>query len=80
MTANQLAVDLARALLSRFLVAHAHRKRLAGGSAFGPTSEEVAVALRGSLGETAARSRDRRDAAGTRARARPRALVRVRDR
>ena len=51
MTANQLAAELARTLLSRFLVLHAHRKRLAGGSAFGPTSEEVAVALRGSLGD-----------------------------
>ncbi len=56
MTANQLAVELARALLSRFVVAHAHRKRLAGGSAFGPTSEEVATSLRGGLGEPAADS------------------------
>ena len=53
MTANQLAAELARTLLSRFLVLHAHRKRLAGGSAFGPTSEEVAVALRGPLGDAA---------------------------
>jgi hypothetical protein len=51
MNANSLAVELARALIGRFVVAHAHRKRLAGGSAFGPTSEEVAIALRGSLGD-----------------------------
>ena len=57
MTANQLAVELARALLTRFVVAHAHRKRLAGSSAFGPTSEEVAIALRGELGEPIADAR-----------------------
>ncbi|HUJ57628.1 MAG TPA: AAA family ATPase [Kofleriaceae bacterium] len=45
--ANQLAAELARALLSRFLVIHAHRRRLAGGSAFGPSSEEVAQTLTG---------------------------------
>ncbi|HEY1817883.1 MAG TPA: AAA family ATPase [Kofleriaceae bacterium] len=54
MNPSSLAVELARALLERFLVAHAHRKRLAGGSAFGPTSEEVAVALRGPLGDAPA--------------------------
>ncbi len=43
--AAQAAVDLARAHLSRFLVAHAQRKRMSGGSAFGPSSEEVARTL-----------------------------------
>ena len=46
---NARATGLARALLSRYLVLHAHRRRLSGGSAFGPSSEEVAVALRGEL-------------------------------
>ena len=50
-TPNLLAVELARALIARFLVLHAHRKRLAGASAFGPTSEEVVAALRGPLGD-----------------------------
>jgi SpoVK/Ycf46/Vps4 family AAA+-type ATPase len=54
MIANQLAVELARALLSRFIVIHAHRKRLSGGSAFGPTTEEVALSLRGKLGDAEA--------------------------
>ena len=51
---NTRATALARALLSRFLVIHAHRRRLQGGSAFGPSSEEVAVVLRGELGEMGA--------------------------
>jgi len=48
---NALAAALARALLSRFLVIHAHRRRLQAGSAFGPSSEEVVIALRGELSE-----------------------------
>ncbi|MFT3697984.1 MAG: ATP-binding protein [Kofleriaceae bacterium] len=44
---NRRALGLARALLSRFIVLHAHRKRLGGSSSFGPSSEEVVVALRG---------------------------------
>src|SRR3954471_2963779 len=51
---NARATALARALLSRFLVLHAHRRRLNHGSAFGPSSEEVALALRGELGELGA--------------------------
>jgi SpoVK/Ycf46/Vps4 family AAA+-type ATPase len=43
--ANQAAIDLARAYLARFLVAHADRKRHAGNSAFGPSSDEVARTL-----------------------------------
>jgi len=46
-TANQAAIDLARAYLSRFIVIHAHRKRLSGGSSFGPSSDEVARTLHG---------------------------------
>jgi DNA polymerase III delta prime subunit len=42
---NEAAIDLARAYLARFLVAHAHRRRLAGGSAFGPSRDEVTAAL-----------------------------------
>jgi len=52
---------LARALLSRYLVLHAHRRRLSGGSSFGPSSEEVALALRGELTEPSADA-DREDA------------------
>ena len=51
---NARATGLARALLSRYLVLHAHKRRLSGGSAFGPSSEEVAVALRGELTEPGA--------------------------
>jgi ATPase family associated with various cellular activities (AAA) len=51
---NTRASALARALLSRFLVIHAHRRRLTSGSAFGPSSEEVALALRGPLAEMGA--------------------------
>ena len=47
--ANQAAVELARAYLSRFLTVYAQRRRLNDGSAFGPTSEEVALALGGQL-------------------------------
>jgi len=36
------------------LVLHAHRRRLHAGSAFGPSSEEVALTLRGELGDEAA--------------------------
>src|SRR5215470_634919 len=43
--ANQAAIDLARAYLARFLVVHADRKRHAGNSAFGPSSDEVARTL-----------------------------------
>src|SRR5262245_47113037 len=43
--ANQTAIDLARAYLARFLVVHAERKRHAGNSAFGPSSDEVARTL-----------------------------------
>src|SRR5258706_462746 len=45
--ANQAAISLARAYLSRFLAVHAQRRRRSPGSAFGPTSEEVASALGG---------------------------------
>jgi SpoVK/Ycf46/Vps4 family AAA+-type ATPase len=45
--ANQAAIGLARAYLSRFLAVYAQRRRLSAGSSFGPTSEEVAVALGG---------------------------------
>jgi len=45
--ANAAAVDLARAYLSRFLAVYAQRRRLSGATQFGPTSEEVAVALGG---------------------------------
>ena len=51
---NARATALARALLSRFIVIHAHRRRLQGGSAFGPSSDEVAQVLRGELGEMSA--------------------------
>jgi len=44
-SANDAAVGLARAFLTRFLAAHAHRRRLSGNSAFGPSSDEVAIAL-----------------------------------
>jgi DNA polymerase III delta prime subunit len=47
--ANQAAIHLARAYLSRFLAVYAQRRRLTTGSAFGPTSEEVAVALGGQV-------------------------------
>jgi SpoVK/Ycf46/Vps4 family AAA+-type ATPase len=46
-TANHAAIALARAYLSRFLTVYAQRRRLSSGSAFGPSSEEVAVALGG---------------------------------
>src|SRR4051794_34856815 len=49
---NARALELARAQLSRFLVVNAHRRRMQGGSTFGPSSEEVAVALRGELATT----------------------------
>jgi hypothetical protein len=50
--ANQAAVNLARALLSRFIVVHRHHEQLAG-SRFGPSSDEVARILTGSsTGET----------------------------
>ncbi|HEU4730569.1 MAG TPA: hypothetical protein VFT22_21880, partial [Kofleriaceae bacterium] len=45
--ANRAAIDLARAYLARFLTAYAQRRRLTSGSSFGPTSEEVAIALGG---------------------------------
>jgi adenylate kinase family enzyme len=47
--ANQAALGLARAYLSRFLTVYAQRRRLRTGSQFGPTSEEVAIALGGQL-------------------------------
>jgi ATP-dependent 26S proteasome regulatory subunit len=43
--ANQAAVDLARALLSRFVAVAAQRGRMSGRSAFGVSSDEVASAL-----------------------------------
>jgi SpoVK/Ycf46/Vps4 family AAA+-type ATPase len=52
--ANLAAIGLARALLSRFIVVHAHRKRLSGGSAFGPSSDEVARTLSGGATSEAA--------------------------
>ena len=45
--ANQAAVDLARAYLSRFLAVYAQRRQRSTGSSFGPTAEEVAIALGG---------------------------------
>jgi len=45
--ANLAATDLARAYLSRFLTVYAQRRRQSPGTSFGPTSEEVAVALGG---------------------------------
>ncbi|HEX4421143.1 MAG TPA: ATP-binding protein [Kofleriaceae bacterium] len=45
--ANQAAIGLARAYLARFLAVHAQRRPLGSGSSFGPSSEEVAVALGG---------------------------------
>jgi SpoVK/Ycf46/Vps4 family AAA+-type ATPase len=45
--ANQAAIVVARAYLSRFLAVYAQRRRLGTGSSFGPSSEEVAVALGG---------------------------------
>ncbi|HET7502316.1 MAG TPA: AAA family ATPase [Kofleriaceae bacterium] len=45
--ANHAAIALARAYLSRFLAVYAQRRRLSSGSSFGPTSEEVAIALGG---------------------------------
>ncbi|MBA3451675.1 MAG: ATP-binding protein [Deltaproteobacteria bacterium] len=47
---NHAAVDVARAYLSRFLVANAHRRRLAQGSAYGPSAEEVVAALQATDG------------------------------
>ena len=43
--ANQVAIAVARAYLSRFLAVYAHRRRLSNGSSFGPSSEEVAARL-----------------------------------
>jgi SpoVK/Ycf46/Vps4 family AAA+-type ATPase len=48
-TANHAAVALARAYVSRYLVAYARRKQSSGASQFGPTAEEIAVVLGGSL-------------------------------
>jgi hypothetical protein len=45
--ANRVATDLARAYLSRFLAVYAQHRRLSSASSFGPTSEEVSVALGG---------------------------------
>ncbi|HEY0989699.1 MAG TPA: hypothetical protein VGD80_21675, partial [Kofleriaceae bacterium] len=47
--ANQAAIAVARAYLSRFLAVFAQRRRLNTGSSFGPSSEEVAVALGGNV-------------------------------
>jgi SpoVK/Ycf46/Vps4 family AAA+-type ATPase len=47
--ANQAAVGLARAYLSRFLAVYGQRIRRRTGSQFGPTAEEVAIALGGHL-------------------------------
>ena len=47
--ANQAALGLARAYLSRFLTVYAQRRRQRPGSQFGPTSEEVTIALGGHL-------------------------------
>jgi SpoVK/Ycf46/Vps4 family AAA+-type ATPase len=48
--ANQAALALARAYLARFLAANAQRRTLRDSSRFGPTSDEVAIALGGQLG------------------------------
>jgi SpoVK/Ycf46/Vps4 family AAA+-type ATPase len=45
--ANQAAVALARAYVSRYLAAYAGRRRQSPGSQFGPSAEEVAIALGG---------------------------------
>ena len=47
--ANQAAVGLARAYVARYLAAYAQRRRSSPGSQFGPTSEEIAIALGGQL-------------------------------
>jgi hypothetical protein len=47
--ANQAAVGLARAYVSRFLTVHGQRRRASPGSQFGPSSEEIAIALGGQL-------------------------------
>jgi ATPase family associated with various cellular activities (AAA) len=47
--ANQAALGLARAYLSRFLTVYAQRRRGDTGSPYGPTSEEVRLALGGHL-------------------------------
>jgi SpoVK/Ycf46/Vps4 family AAA+-type ATPase len=48
-TANHAAVALARAYVSRYLVAFARRKQSGTASQFGPTAEEIAIALGGPL-------------------------------
>ena len=47
--ANTAATELARAYLSRYLAAYAQRRRRAGSNQFGPTPEEIAIALGGQL-------------------------------
>jgi ATP-dependent 26S proteasome regulatory subunit len=44
---SEVSAELLRAYLARFLVIHAEQRRLSATSAFGPSSEEVAVALAG---------------------------------
>ena len=63
---NARALELTRALLSRFFVVNAERRRLQGSSAFGPSSDEVAAALRG-VGDADAAAEDVRVAEATRA-------------
>jgi ATPase family protein associated with various cellular activities (AAA)/winged helix domain-containing protein len=47
--ANAAATGLARAYLARYLAVYAQRRRRSGGNQFGPTPEEIAVALGGHL-------------------------------
>jgi hypothetical protein len=47
--ANAAATELARAYLSRYLAVYAQRRRRAGSNPFGPTPEEIAIALGGQV-------------------------------
>jgi SpoVK/Ycf46/Vps4 family AAA+-type ATPase len=47
--ANAAATGLARAYLSRYLAVYAQRRRRSGGNQFGPTPEEIAIALGGQV-------------------------------
>jgi len=47
--ANAAATGLARAYLSRYLAVYAQRRRRSGSNQFGPTPEEIAIALGGQV-------------------------------
>jgi SpoVK/Ycf46/Vps4 family AAA+-type ATPase len=47
--ANAAATELARAHLARYLTVYAQRRRRGGGNQYGPTPEEVAIALGGQV-------------------------------